>query len=80
MAAKTIDRGAHEREVTLDYGRVVSNFSPEFLLWCEAGAVCAMRSRTARRAYVERVEKRRGAAAAHALKAAVLARWGQAVA
>ena len=66
---------AGECEITLADGRTVSNYSPEFVAWCEARTICRMHSRQARRIYMTRIEVKRGAAAREAMEALVHVVW-----
>lgn len=63
------------REVTLHDGKVVSNYSEEWRLECEARSILAMPGVWRRQNFLALIEKKRGAKVADTLKARMLAIW-----
>lgn len=62
-------------DVTLHDGRVVSNYSAEWRLECEARWVCRLPSRWKRLSYIAKIKQKRGEEAGEALKQRVFAIW-----
>jgi hypothetical protein len=67
-----------DRQVALIDGRMVSNYSPEWRIECEARHVLAMRDILARREYLAAIKKRRGDVAGKQLEDLVRAVWAKA--
>jgi hypothetical protein len=67
-----------DRQVALIDGSVVSNYSPEWRIECEARHVLAMPSIERRREYLAAIRKRRGDVAGKQLEDLVRALWAKA--
>lgn len=75
MAVVSCTTCPREKDKTLITGRAVCGFCPEHRAECEARFVLTMRTRDARRQYLDGIASRRGPAAGKALGDLVMAIW-----